>query len=190
MGESTSMQTVTRHPLRIAVVLCAALGLHTGTALAEPFVDLGLNSSRVGAKVANRPARITTSTTGLHLGVGVRRDLPKGGNIGVRLEIDDVDSNTLLAIRALDYRFNLSQRLAINAFAGAARLDLATPAYGYYFGGGVQFKDLRPKLDLSVDLRYGDKIARDNLLPTDPQGGSPDNFYDLTGVSVYLSWRF
>ena len=74
--------------------------------------------------------------------------------------------------------------------AGAARLDLATPAYGYYFGGGVQFKDLRPHWDLSVDLRYGDKIARDNLLSTDPQGGSPDNFYDLVGFSVYLSRRF
>jgi len=185
------MQTLTQRFLSLPLACCATtLALYSGAALAEPFVDLGLNSSRVGAKIANRQARITTSTTGLHLGVGVRRDLSKGGNIGVRLEIDDVDSNTLLAIRALDYRFNLSQRLAITAFAGAARLDLATPAYGYYFGGGVQFKDLRPKWDLGVDIRYGDKIARDNLLPTDPQGGSSDNFYDLSGVSVYLSWRF
>jgi hypothetical protein len=184
------MQTLTRRSTRLAVVGCAAFALHAGMARAEPFIDLGLNSSRVGAKIANQQARITTNTTGLHFGVGVRRELPKGGNIGVRLELDDVDSNMLLAIRALDYRFNLSQRLAISGFAGAARLNLATPAYGYYFGGGVQFKDLRPKWDLSVDLRYGDKIARDNLLPTDPQGGSPDNFYDLTGISVYLSWRF
>lgn len=184
------MHSLTHRSVRLALACCAALASHAGTAVAEPFIDLGLNSSSVGAKIANQQARVTTNTTGLHLGVGARRDLPKGGNIGVRLEIDDVDSNTLLAIRALDYRFNLSQRLAINAFAGAARLDLATPAYGYYFGGGVQFKDLRPKWDLSIDVRYGDKIARDNLLPTDPKGGSPDNFYDLTGISVYLSWRF
>lgn len=184
------MQTPTLRPALFALACCAMLTLSARVALAEPFIDLGLNSSRVGAKIANRQARVSTNTTGLHFGVGVRRDLPKGGNIGVRLEVDDVDSNTLLAIRALDYRFNLSQRLAINAFAGAARLDLATPAYGYYFGGGVQFKNLRPKWDLSVDVRYGDKIARDNLLPTDPQGGSPDNFYDLTGISVYLSRRF
>ncbi|HVY66803.1 MAG TPA: hypothetical protein VHH11_18440 [Gammaproteobacteria bacterium] len=161
-----------------------------GMAHAEPFVDLGLNESRVGAKIANRQARISTSSTGLHVGVGVRRTLSNGGDIGVRLEIDDLDSNTLLAIRALDYRFNLSQRFAVTAFAGVARLDLATPAYGYYLGGGVQFKDLRPRWDLGIDVRYGDKIARDNLLPTDPQGGSPDNFYDLTGISVYLSRRF
>jgi hypothetical protein len=184
------MQTPTQRSLHLALVCCAVLVLRPDAARAESFVDLGINWSRVGAKIANRQARITTSTTGLHLGVGVRRDLAKGGNIGVRLELDDVDSNLLLAIRALDYRFNLSKRLAIDAFAGAARLDLATPAYGYYFGGGVQFKDLKPKWDLSIDVRYGDKIARDNLLPTDPQGGSPDNFYDLTGISVYLSRRF
>src|SRR5512143_551266 len=184
------MQTPTQRSTRLALVCCGALALHAGAALAEPFVDLGLNTSRVGAKTANQQARITTNTTGLHVGIGVRRELPKGGNIGVRLELDDVDANLLLAIRALDYRFNLSQRLGINAFVGAARLDLATPAYGYYVGGGVQFKDLRPRWDLSIDVRYGDKIARDNLLPTDPQGGSPDNFYDLTGISVYLSRRF
>ena len=175
---------------RFALASCAALALSAGTAFAEPFVDLGLNLSRLGAKIASQQTRITTNTAGLHVGVGARRELPKGGNIGVRLELDDVDSNLLLAVRALDYRFNLSRRLAINAFAGAARLDLATPAYGYYFGGGVQLKDLRPKWDLSIDLRYGDKIARDNLLPTDPQGASPDNFYDLAGFGVYLSRRF
>jgi hypothetical protein len=39
-------------------------------------------------------------------------------------------------------------------------------------------------------VRYGDKVARDNLLPSDPQGGKPDNFYDLTGIAVYLIRRF
>jgi hypothetical protein len=184
------MQTSMQRFARLAAACGFALVLGTTCARAESFIDLGLNVSSVGAKIANRQARVSTSTTGLHFGVGARRELANGGNIGVRLELDDVDSNLLLAVRALDYRFNLSQRLAINAFAGAARLALATPAYGYYLGGGVQFKDVKPRWDLSVDLRYGDKIARDNLLPTDPQGGSPDNFYDLTGVSVYLSRRF
>jgi hypothetical protein len=93
-------------------------------------------------------------------------------------------------VRALDYRRHLSQRLALTAFAGAARLDLDTAAYGYYLGGGVQLKDLWPRWSLGIDLRIGDKLARDNVLPTDPQGGRPDNFYDLSGVSVYLSRSF
>jgi hypothetical protein len=54
----------------------------------------------------------------------------------------------------------------------------------------VQIKDLWPRWSLSLDLRYGDKLARDNVLPTDPQGGSPDNFYDLSGVTIYLSRGF
>jgi hypothetical protein len=47
-----------------------------------------------------------------------------------------------------------------------------------------------PNWDLGIELRLGDKIARDNLLPSDPQGGRPDNFYDLSGISLYLSRRF
>jgi hypothetical protein len=112
------------------------------------------------------------------------------GDIGVRLELDVLDSDLLLAVRALDYRYNLSDRFAIGAFIGAARLDLATPAYGYYLGGGVQFKEIMPRWDLSLDLRFADKIARDNILPSDPQGGRPDNFYDVSGIGLYLGYRF
>jgi hypothetical protein len=121
--------------------------------------------------------------------LGVRRELANG-SIGARVELDDVDGDALLAVRALDYRRHLTPRLAVTGFLGAARLDLATPAYGYWLGGGVQLKELLPGWDLGVDLRYGDKIARDNLLPTDPQGGKQDNFYDLSGIAVYLSRRF
>ena len=53
-----------------------------------------------------------------------------------------------------------------------------------------QLKELWPSWSLAIDVRLGDKLARDNLLPTDPQGGRPDNFYDLQGLSVYLSRRF
>jgi hypothetical protein len=159
------------------------------SALAEPFVDLGVSSTRVEADIATQPGATSTSS-GLHIGAGVRRELANGGNIGVRVELDDIDSDLLIAVRALDYRYSLSERWAIGAFLGAARLDAATPAYGYYLGGGVQRKELVRGWDLSLDLRLGDKIARDNLLPDDPQGGRPDNFYDLSGISVYLSRRF
>jgi hypothetical protein len=93
-------------------------------------------------------------------------------------------------VRAFDYRRHISQRLALTAFAGAARLDLDTPAHGWYLGGGVQIKELWPRWSLSLDLRLGDKLARDNVLPTDPQGGRPDNFYDLSGLTIYLSRGF
>jgi hypothetical protein len=173
-----------------ALAALVTAGSATLEAHAEPFVDVGVSSTRVEADLATLTSKVTSTDSGLHFGAGIRRELENGGNIGVRVELDDVDSNLLIAVRALDYRYSISNRLAIGAFVGAARLDLATPAHGYYLGGGVQLKELVRGWDLSIDLRLGDKIARDNLLPTDPPGARPDNFYDLTGVSVYLSRRF
>lgn len=157
-------------------------------ARADLFVDVGVHGTHVEADVATL-TRTTTSESGLHLGAGLRRELANG-SIGARVELDDIDGNALLAVRALDYRRHLTQRFAVTAFLGAARLDLATPAYGYYLGTGVELKDVWPSWSVSLDLRYGDKIARDNLAPTDPQGGRDDNFYDLSGISLYLSRRF
>jgi hypothetical protein len=176
---------------RLGLALAGAVAMTCATrAHAEAFLDLGANISRIDSRIALEPDWTSSNSGGVHIGLGVRRTLSGGNDIGVRLELDNIDSDALLAVRAFDYRFNRSERFAIAAFLGAARLDLATPAYGYYFGGGVQFKDVLAGWDLGVDLRRGDKIARDNVLPSDPQGGSPDNFYDLTGLSVYFSKRF
>ncbi|MEX2496655.1 MAG: hypothetical protein WD448_11230 [Woeseia sp.] len=170
---------------------CAALLLTLPVvATAEVFVDFGLQSSRIKARIANIEETVDSTETGLHVGAGVSRYFGSQNELGARLEVDRLGSDLLLAVRALDYRRHISERFAVSAFLGAARLDLATPAYGYYAGGGLQFRDLLPNWDLNLDLRYGDKVARDNLLPSDPQGGSPDNFYDITGVSLYLSRRF
>jgi hypothetical protein len=175
--------------MRIAgVVAVAALAL-AREAGAELFLDFGVNDTSVEADIATLPATVESDVSGLHLGAGFRRELAQG-SIGARLELDDLDGESLLAVRALDYRRHLSERFALTAFAGAARLDVATPAYGYYLGGGLQVKELWPRWSLGVDLRIGDKLARDNLLPSDPQGGRPDNFYDLKGVSVYVSREF
>jgi hypothetical protein len=157
-------------------------------ALSEVLVDFGVNSTRVEADIATYPSIVTTTTSGYHVGAGVRRAL-KHGNFGARLELEDIDSNLLIAVRALDYKHSFTEKLSIGGFVGAARLDLATPAYGYWLGGALEY-DFSPHWAVSFDLRVGDKLARDNLLPTDPQGGRPDNFYDLRGFSLYLSHRF
>lgn len=175
---------------RYSLVAVACLLALPAVARSELSVDIGGQSSRVEARIANMEGTVDTTETGAHLGLGVLRRFGERNELGVRLELDNLGSDLLLAVRAVDWRYRFSERLSAGAFIGAARLDLATPAYGYYFGGGVQFRDLMPRWDLGVDLRYGDKVARDNILPTDPQGGSPDNFYDILGVSVYFSRRF
>jgi hypothetical protein len=171
---------------RIAAAATALV--FAAAARADLFLEIGVHGTHVEADVATL-TRTTTSESGLHLGTGLRRELANG-SIGVRVELDDIDGNALLAVRALDYRRHLTQRFAVTAFLGAARLDLATPAYGYYLGTGVELKDLWPSWSVGLDLRYGDKIARDNVLPSDPRGGKDDNFYDLSGISLYLSRRF
>jgi hypothetical protein len=177
-------------PFVKALLPLLVAGLLPLRARAEIFVDAGIGVTRVESKLANQDARSVTTDSGAHFAVGARKQVSSHSDLAVRLELDDVGSTWLLAVRALDYRFNFSERLAATAFLGAARLDLATPAYGYYVGGGVQLKNLLPRWDLNVDLRYGDRVARDNLLPTDPQGGSPDNFHDVYGITLYFTHRF
>ena len=166
-----------------AAVAAAALARAAG---AEVFVDFGVNDTSIEADIAALPETVETDASGLHLGVGFRREL-EHGSIGARLEHDDLDGESLFSVRAFDYRRHVSERFALTAFAGAARLDLDTPAYGWYLGGGVQLKDLWPRWSLGVELRLGDKLARDNL---DSQAPRPDDFYDLRGVSLYLSRGF
>jgi hypothetical protein len=172
----------------VAIAGTAAVILSAADARADVFLDFGVQGMHVEADVATF-TRVTTSESGVHLGAGVRRELTNG-SIGARVELDDVNGDLLLAVRALDYRRHLTERFAVTAFLGAARLDLSTPAFGFYLGTGVELKELWPSWSLAIDVRYGDKIARDNLLPTDPQGGRDDNFYDLSGIAVYLSKRF
>jgi hypothetical protein len=176
---------------RIRLLSALALTLAVAApADAEFFVDLGAQTSRIEGMIANVEGTVDSTESGLHVGFGAARQAGARGEIGARVELDSLGSDLLIAVRALDYRRHLSERFSVSAFLGAARLDLATPAYGYYLGGGVQLRELLASWDLNIDLRYGDKVARDNLLPTDPQGGSPDNFYDITGISVYFSRRF
>lgn len=182
------MRQVLAHTLTagIAVVVIFA----GGNVRAQPFFDIGVHASDIDSRIANRDDTVSVSDAGLHLGIGARRVVSDRADISFRLELDSIDSDTFMAVRAFDYRRHFSQRLAMNFFVGAARLDLATPAYGWYLGFGMQWKELISDWDLSLDVRFGDKVARDNLLPSDPQGGSPDNFHDVTGVTLYLSRGF
>ena len=163
------------------------VGILAAPVSAEWFVDVGAQFSEITSEVA--AVSLQREESGVHLGIGVRRAYGERHDLGARVEFDKFGSDFFLAVRALDYRYHVFGRFTVNAFLGAARLDLATPAYGFYGGVGVQWKDVIPRWDLTLDLRYGDKIARDKI-PSDPQGGRSDSFHDVRGISVYLSRRF
>jgi hypothetical protein len=158
---------------------------------AELFADAGINFSELSIRLDGSPADTKSLGAAAHFAIGARRAVSERSDLGVRAEFDDVDGDLLFSVRALDYRYRFRNPLAVSVFLGASRLDLATPAYGYYYGAGVQWRNLFPHTDVGVDLRYGDKIARDKLLPSDPPSDKrPDSFYDLTGATLSISYRW
>jgi hypothetical protein len=159
---------------------------------AELFFDAGVNLSSVNKRLDGNAVRERTGMeVAPHVAIGARRQVSERSDLGVRLEFDRVDDAMLLAARLVDYRYRFRGPLAVGAFFGAARYDLATPAYGYYFGAGVQWRNLLPNTDLSLDFRYGDKIARDKLLESDPPSNQrPDAFFDISGATFGLSYRW
>ena len=102
-----------------------------------------------------------------------------------------MDHRAFYNLRLLDYRYRFDNPLALDLFAGAARYNLSTPAYGFTLGAGVQWRDILPKWDIGLDYLYGVKVARIRLLPQDVQAGTRnDSFYNIERVSLYLSRKF
>jgi hypothetical protein len=124
-----------------------------------------------------------------HLGLGVRRAVTENADLGVRAELDDFHG-AMVALRVLDYRYRLNRHLALGGFFGFARYSAPTPAQGYYYGAGVQWRDLLPHWDLSFDTRFFQRLQRDKLLPSDPQNGDPVEWYTMAAPTLYLSRRF
>jgi Capsule assembly protein Wzi len=157
---------------------------------AELFVEAGAAMNRVRIDL-DATSPFTESSTGAHFGLGARRAVSDRSDLGARIELDDVDGHNLLSVRAIDYRYRFANPLALSVFLGASRYDLATPAYGLYYGVGVQWRDIAPGWDVGVDVRQAKKVARDHLLPDDPSSAlRPDSFYSVTSTALVVTKRF
>jgi hypothetical protein len=167
-------------------------GSYTRPEGAEVHVDAGVVASSVVADITADTPRITSGTGyGPHLEFGARRAVSAHQDLGAALEADDVHGVSMLGARILDYRYRFNNPLAFTAFVGAARYAAATPAYGFYYGGGLQWRDVLPHWDVGFDYRYASKVDRLRSLPTDPQGGyRPDAYYDITLLTLYVSRKF
>ncbi|MBV9343650.1 MAG: hypothetical protein JOZ03_01515 [Gammaproteobacteria bacterium] len=129
-------------------------------------------------------------TTSPHFAVAARRAVSEHSDLAAKVELDRADAHTLLGVRLLDYRYRFDNPLAFTLSLGVARYDLATPAYGFYYSAGLQWRDLLPHLDLGIDARYYDNVARDRVLPGDPHTNRRDSFYVMQGGVAYLSYHF
>jgi hypothetical protein len=157
----------------------------------ELFVDAGMNANKLRIDLNKiLPITSTQIAYGPHFGFGARRAVSQKNDLGVRIELDQVDGHALLGARALDYRHRYTEHFALNMFAGVARYDLATPAYSLYGGLGGQWRNILPKWDVGADFRYAQNVARNHVLATDVQGGRPDSFYKIESGTLYLTRRF
>jgi Capsule assembly protein Wzi len=157
----------------------------------ELFVAAGANAFRANIDLTELTPRVTGPLkVGPDFTLGARRFVSAHSDLGAQLDFDEFDSHSLIGVRLLDYRYRFGNHLAAAASLGAARYDLATPAYGFYYAFGLQWRDLLPHIDLGLEGRYYDSIARDHVLPTDPQTNRPDSFYDIYGAVLSLSYHF
>jgi hypothetical protein len=159
----------------------------------QTFVEAGLNEYRVRTDLFSVATRTTSAHKSTpHFAFGARRSVTDHSDLGTRIEFDDIASHSLIGVRLVDYRYRFDGPLAMGAFIGAERYAVATPAYGFYYGAGIQWRNVVPGCDAGVEFRYSDSIARTHVLPTDPpnDGARNDSFYDVTSTLFTLSYRF
>lgn len=158
----------------------------------EVFVDAGVHRYQVTVDLENSAAKVTEpQKTGHHFAIGARRAVSEHSDLGTRVELEDIDGHNLIGVRLIDYRYRFRGPIALDAFLGAARYALGTPAYGFYYGVGAQWRNVLPGWDVGVDVRYDDTLARDHLLPGDPPlSPRPDSFYYVLGAIFSVSYHF
>jgi hypothetical protein len=158
---------------------------------AEVFVDVGANANRV---ITNLEPTLPTSTSGVnfgpHFGLGARRAVSAHNDLGIRMEVDQVDGHTLLGLRPIDYRYRFDGPIAIGVFAGVERWNQVTPATSEYAGLGLQWRNVLRGWDLDLEGRYGQNLARDHLLASDVQGSRPETFYKIESLALFVSRHF
>jgi hypothetical protein len=155
------------------------------------FVDAGVNALRIRTDLTGLTPKTTgPSMTGAHFALGARRSVSDHSDLGARVDLDDLGGKSLAGVRLIDYRYRFQGPLAVGAFLGAARYALATPAYGFYYGVGLQWRDILPHVDAGVEARYYESVARDHLLASDPHTTRPDSFYDVSGGVASLTYHF
>jgi hypothetical protein len=192
------------HYTRVTAFLRYGDALHSGEGDDEEYapaappegmefhIDAGAVASDLIADITSETPRTSSGVGfGPHLTVGARRAASEHQDLGAALEADDIHGVSLLGARFFDYRWRFNNPLALNLFVGVARYAAPTPAYGFYYGAGLQWRDVVPKWDVGMDFRYASKINRIRTLPSDPQGGYRlDAYYDISMGTLYVSRKF
>lgn len=132
------------------------------------------------------------SSTVLHLAAGAKRHFgaSKKHWLGFGVDRYQILGQRLLALRALDYEYQLTSQVRVGAFFGAASLNTGLPQNGYYTGFNASYLDVIPNLDIVAELRHGNGLARDRRPEIDPVGERVDMFLDFTSLGFSVRWTF
>lgn len=175
-----------------------------GTSIAETDFSYSLSVGSTVSKVktlldgGDNPAAETNDwETGPYFAIGVHSRYAERHELGLVASYSTAAGDGLFSIRPFDYRYSLTDSIRLTGFFGVARYDKETAAHGYYLGFGGEWRFLKQTqsegLGLGLEFAYGDKIARDRVLPSDPPStmpSSPEIFYDVTLFNTYLAWYF
>lgn len=177
------------------ITLCAYAALTAQNAMAtkEVSVQAGLQSYTVKQlEEDNSLPDESESGTGLHLGLSVKKGFGDHNQhwFGFGVDRDQIMGQRMLALRALDYEYQLTNQVRLGAFFGAATLDTGLPQNGYYTGFNASYLDIMKNLDLVAEFRHGNGLARDRRLQSDPMGERPDMFLDFTSLALSVRWSF
>jgi hypothetical protein len=155
------------------------------------FVDVGVFKAHQDQLIYNTTTTYGRYFTNFHWGAGARRRISDHGELGVRLDFDELDGKSLISLRAIDYRYLLTHHLAVGAFFGVGRYDIGLPAYGWNLGGGVQYVGIMKNWDLCFEGVEFAKLSRDVVFKDDVAGPSqPRVFYNIDGFRLILSHPF
>ena len=182
---------------RSAIVGCLLLVSSKALADTEFSYSLALGTTASEVKTlldgGDNPAAETSDVEfGPFAALGVHGLYEDSHEFGFVASYSTAAGDALWSFRPLDYRFLFSKNWRLKGFFGIARYDQETAAHGYYLGADMEWKS-PSSIALGMEFAYGDKIARDRVLPSDPPAIAPDSpeiFYDMVLLNSYVAWYF
>ena len=158
----------------------------------ERYINFGAQSHSITYEWDGSEPTGDSSGSDFSLGLGMLNELGENGrhHLGFGLDIQNVLDDRLLGLRAVDYQYQATQKFRFGAFIGAATVNTGASQNGYYLGANAAWMEILPNLDIVLELRRADGLARDTLPSDELDISRPDIFMDVNFSAVLLRWRF
>ncbi|MFT7561537.1 MAG: hypothetical protein ACI93R_003464 [Flavobacteriales bacterium] len=161
-------------------------------AWAESHINAGFQSHSTTQTFDDSAAgTVKNSDSSLYLGAGFSNiyGSDQQHSFGMGIDFEHILGDRLIGLRALDYQLKVHKYIKVGGFFGAATLDSGAAQNGYYYGVNLALTETVKHLDIVLEMRFGDGLARDRITG-DPAGTPPDIFMDYQSSALYARWNF